>query len=84
MCQRQTHVLCWKGTGVLQADAEDLDGRPCLELLSQLLSGPGVGGLRALALGRCLNTALSLQPIASDLFMQATGDAGSPARSTQS
>ena len=63
----------------MQADAGDLDFRPCLELLSQLLSGPGVGGLRALALGRCLNTALSLQPIASDLFMQATSDAGSPA-----
>ena len=72
-----------KRTGGLQADAEDLDGRPCLELLSQLLSGPGVGGLRALALGRCLNTALSLQPIASDLFMQATGNAGSPASFTE-
>ena len=63
----------------MQADAGDLDFRLCLELLSQLLSGPGVGGLRALALGRCLNTALSLQPIASDLFMQATSNAGSPA-----
>ena len=79
MC-RQRHVQrVDRGDMGLQADAEDLDGRPCVELLSQLLSGPGVGGLRALALGRCLNTALSLQPIASDLFMQAPGDAGGPA-----
>ena len=60
----------------LQAEAGDLDGRPCLELLGALLSGPGVAGLRALALGRCLSAALSLQPIASDLFMRATSDAG--------
>jgi hypothetical protein len=60
----------------LQAEAGDLDGQPCLELLGALLSGPGVAGLRTLALGRCLSAALSLQPIASDLFMRATSDAG--------
>ena len=60
----------------LQAEAGDLDSQPCLQLLAALLSGPGVGGLRALALGRCLHAALALSPIASDLFMRATSDAG--------
>lgn len=39
-----------------------------------------MAGLRALTLGRCLNSALSLSPIASDLFLRATSDAGSTAR----
>ena len=60
----------------LQAEAGDLDSQPCLQLLAALLSGPGVGGLRALALGRCLHAALALSPIASDLFMRATSDTG--------
>ena len=60
----------------LQAEAGDLDSQPCLQLLGALLSGPGVGGLRALALGRCLHAALALSPIASDLFMRATSDTG--------
>lgn len=60
----------------MQAEAGDLDSQPCLQLLAALLSGPGVEGLRALALGRCLHSALALSPIASDLFMRATSDAG--------
>ena len=60
----------------LQAEAGDLDSQPCLQLLAALLSGPGVGGLRALTLGRCLHAALALSPIASDLFMRATSDTG--------
>lgn len=66
--------------GFLQAEAGDLDGGPCLELLGALLGGPGVAGLRALALGRCLGAALALQPIASDLFLRATSDAGGGSR----
>ena len=69
----QTHMT---GCCGLQAEAGDLDSQPCLQLLAALLSGPGVGGLRALTLGRCLHAALALSPIASALFMRATSDTG--------
>ncbi|BDA50773.1 hypothetical protein COCOBI_16-4510 [Coccomyxa sp. Obi] len=58
------------------ADAEDLDGEACTRLVAAILSGPGIEGVRALALGRCLGAALTLAPIASDLLIRATSDAG--------
>ncbi|KAK9917444.1 hypothetical protein WJX75_004438 [Coccomyxa subellipsoidea] len=58
------------------ADADDLDGKACVQLLAAVLSGPGIEGVRALALGRCLGASLCLTPIASDLLIRATGDAG--------
>ncbi len=60
----------------VQADADDLDGRACAQLLAAVLSGPGIEGVRALALGRCLGASLCLPPIASDLLIRATSDAG--------